>query len=154
MHWVQIRECLLDAHQICLAEPAANVHIECDQGDAMRRRRESAHQNELDLRRNQSVHQFTKVLHDVFPLLCAATRQNSTRHHWPAYVPMAFLPGCLSITTNQCHRPLTHRKLAQLPSRPSLLCRVFPALIYFALRLWVQIVLSSGSKIMAISVMA
>src|ERR1039457_2109709 len=121
MHRMQIRECLLDAPQIRLAEPAANVHIECDQGDAMRRRRESAHQNELDLRRNQSARQFTKVLHGVFPSLCAATRQNSTHHHWPAYVPMVFSPGCLSTTTNQCHRPLTHRKPAKLRSKPPLL---------------------------------
>jgi hypothetical protein len=56
---MQIRECLLDAHQIRLAESAADIHIKCDLGDTMRHCCESAYQNELDLRRNQSVHQFT-----------------------------------------------------------------------------------------------
>jgi hypothetical protein len=59
MHRMQIRERLLDAHQVHFTKPAANIHVARDQSDAMRHCRKSADQNELDMRRNQSSCQFT-----------------------------------------------------------------------------------------------
>jgi hypothetical protein len=46
---MQTIERLLNAHQIRFAEPAANIHVTRDQGDAMCHGGKSANQNKLDL---------------------------------------------------------------------------------------------------------
>src|SRR5437867_6045912 len=123
MDGVQIRKCLLDAHEILFSKSAADVNIACDQSSPVRDSGESSNQNELDLRLNQSAGQFAEVLHSVSPWRREGNRQTATHHHWPACVPMLFLPGCLRAARYLFHPPWhghTQAALREWPQPPSI----------------------------------
>jgi len=78
---MQIGERLLNPHQVGFSEPATDIYIPRDQRDTMRHGSESAHDDELNLRRNQTPYEFAKVLHSASPLRREAIPQSSTHRH-------------------------------------------------------------------------
>lgn len=135
MHRMQISQCSLYAHQICLAEPAANIHIPRHERDSVSHCCKAADQHELNLACNQPARQFAKILHFASPLPRAKTRQNSARRRWPASVPMAFLPGCPSVVTNQHHHRRPPRRWVIIPAKPLARLRFLVTSDYFVCRL-------------------
>jgi hypothetical protein len=49
MHWMEILESFLQAHEIHLVKAAANIQIASHQGGAMNRRRKASDEYELDI---------------------------------------------------------------------------------------------------------